>query len=114
MNQAVNITPGQAQQIIYDRLRSFYGLPDPVSKIIVGQSGHETAGWTSNVYLTDNNLFGYGYDGAGNYTYYPNGIEDSINDLVGWLDRHTPGYETLTDPGEYAALIKGSGYTGIR
>jgi hypothetical protein len=110
MNQAVNITPGQAQQIIYDRLRTFYGLPDPVSKIIVAQSGHETGGWVSPVYKTDNNLFGYGYDGAGNYTYYPNGIEDSIDDLVGWLDRHIPGYETITDPGTYAAAIQAQGY----
>jgi hypothetical protein len=110
MDQAVSITPNQAQTIIYNRLRTFYGLPDPIAKIITAQSGHETGGWLSPVYKTDNNLFGYGYDGNGNYTYYPYGIQDSIDDLVGWLDRHVPGYEAITVPGDYAAAIRAQGY----
>jgi flagellum-specific peptidoglycan hydrolase FlgJ len=110
MDQAAYITPDQAQKIIYTYLRQTYGLPDPISKIITAQSGHETNGWTSNVYLKDNNLFGYGYDGSGNYTFYPYGIQDSVDDLVGWLDRHLPGYETITVPDDYAQAIRSKGY----
>lgn len=109
-NQAADITPAQAEKIIYDYLRTQYALPDTISKIITAQSGHETNGWTSNVWLKDNNGFGYGYQGGGNYTYYPYGITDSVDDLVGWLDRHVPGYETFTDPDQYAQALKDAGY----
>jgi hypothetical protein len=109
MNVAIDTSPEQAQQIIYNYLRANYGLPDAISKIITAQSGHETTGWTSNVYRTDNNCFGYGYTGGGNYYFY-NSIEDSVDDVVGWLDRHVPGYEYITDGDDYAAAIRARGY----
>jgi hypothetical protein len=109
MDQALQLTPDQAQQKVYTYLRTTYALPDAISKIITAQSGHETNGWTSNVYETLNNLFGYGYTGS-TYTFYPYGIQDSIDDLVGWLDRHVPGYESMTDPADYAAAIRAKGY----
>lgn len=109
MDQAQNITPDQAQEIIYKYLRTTYALPDPISKLITAQSGHETAGWTSHIWLQNNNGFGYGYQGGGNYEYYP-AIQDSIDDLVGWLDRHALGYENFTDPDQYAQALKNAGY----
>jgi hypothetical protein len=110
MSVAANLTPDQSQQVIYNAARN-NGLPDAISKIITAQSGHETGGWDSNVYLTDNNAFGYGYDGAGNYYAY-NSVEDSVQDVVGWLSRHVPNFQTITDPDVYAQSLKNSGYYG--
>lgn len=114
MNTATNTTPAQAQQIIYDLLRTGYGLPDTISKIIVAQSGHETAGWSSNVYKTLNNAFGYGYVGNGNYNGY-NSIEDSVSDVVNWLTGKIqagtfPALNTITDIGTYAQALSDNGY----
>jgi hypothetical protein len=109
MNTAQNTTPAQAQQIIYNFLRTAYGLPDAISKIITAQSGHETAGWTSNVYTTFNNAFGYGFTGGGNYYGY-NSIEDSVSDVVNWLSNNVPGFQNLTDPDQYATAIRAKGY----
>lgn len=109
MDQAVNLTPDQAQQAIYSYLRTNYALPDPISKLITAQSGHETGGWTSHIWLQNNNGFGYGYQGGGVYNFYPS-IQDSIDDVIGWLDRHAPGYENFTDPDTYAQALKNAGY----
>jgi hypothetical protein len=109
MDTAQNLTPDQAQQVIYSWLRTNYALPDPISKIITAQSGHETGGWTSNIWLQNNNGFGYGYQGGGNYEFY-NTVQDSVDDLIGWLGRHVPGYETITDPDTYAQALKNNGY----
>lgn len=109
MDIAANLTPDQAQSAIYSWLRTNYALPDPISKIITAQSGHETGGWTSNVWLSNNNGFGYGYQGNGQYYSYPS-IQDSVDDVVGWLDRHMPGYENITDKDQYAQGLKNAGY----
>lgn len=109
MNTSTNTTPAQAQQIIYSFLRTAYNLPDQISKIITAQSGHETAGWTSNVYLTLDNAFGFGYTGGGNYYAY-NSIEDSVSDVVNWLSNNVPGFQNITDPDVYATAIRAKGY----
>lgn len=114
MNTAENTTPDQAQQIIYNLLRSGYGLADNISKIIVAQSGHETAGWTSHVYETLNNAFGFGYLGGGNYNGY-NSIEDSVSDVVNWLTSKInagtfPALNTIPDIDTYAQALKDNGY----
>lgn len=109
MNTAQNTTPAQAQEVIYTFLRTAYGLPDQISKIITAQSGHETAGWTSNVFLTLNNAFGFGYTGGGAYYGY-NSIEDSVSDVVNWLSNNVPGFQNITDPDQYAAAIQAKGY----
>jgi Mannosyl-glycoprotein endo-beta-N-acetylglucosaminidase len=109
MDTAANTTPDQAQQIIYDTLRNSYGLGDTIAKIITAQSGHETAGWTSNVYTTLNNCFGFGYTGGGNYYGY-NSIEDSVSDVVNWLSNNVPNFQNITDPDTYATALKSAGY----
>jgi hypothetical protein len=109
MDTANNLTPDQAQQVIYSWLRSNYALPDTISKIITAQSGHETGGWTSNIWFQNNNGFGYGYQGGGLYNSYPS-VQDSVDDVVGWLDRHVPGYESIQDPDTYAQALKNNGY----
>ena len=109
MSVAANLTPAQAQDIIYNFLRKAYGLGDQIAKIITAQSGHETAGWTSNVYLTLNNCFGFGYEGGGNYYGY-NDIESSVSDVVNWLSNHVPSFQNINDPGIYAQALKDNGY----
>jgi hypothetical protein len=109
MNTAQNTTPEQAETIIYNFLRSAYGLPDQISKIITAQSGHETNGWTSNVYQTLNNAFGFGYTGGGNYYGY-NSIEDSVTDVVNWLSAKVPDFQNITDRDAYAEAIRAKGY----
>jgi len=109
MSVAAQLTPDQSQQIIYNTLRTVYALPDTISKIITAQTGHETAGWTSNVYNTFNNVAGYGYTGNGNYK-YRDSIEQSIGDVVGWLGRHVPSFQDIVDTGTYATAIRNAGY----
>jgi flagellum-specific peptidoglycan hydrolase FlgJ len=106
---AASMTPDQAQQYIYDFLRTNYGLPDAISKLIVAQSGHETAGWTSNIYQTYNNAFGYGVDGSGSVTGY-NSVDESIEDVVNWLSSHIPNFQAITDPDIYAQALQSAGY----
>jgi hypothetical protein len=106
---AANLSPDQAEQSIYTWLRTNYALPDPISKIITAQSGHETNGWTSNVWFTYNNGFGYGYQGNGIYESF-DFIQDSVDAVVGWLDRHVPGYENIQDPDTYAQALHDNGY----
>jgi Mannosyl-glycoprotein endo-beta-N-acetylglucosaminidase len=113
MNLATDVTPDQAQTIIYTTAISS-GIPDPLAKLIVAQSGHETNGWTSNVWLNNNNGFGYGYTGTG---YKMDGsIEESVGDIVGWISRRQAegnfpaDLTTITDADTYATLLRNSGY----
>lgn len=112
MSLAVTLSPDLAQQVIYKQLRSD-NIPDPLSKLVTAQSGHETAGWTSNVFKTDNNAFGYGYNGS-SYKYYDS-VEESAHELSLYLNRRVndgsfPPLDQITDAGQYAALLKNAGY----
>lgn len=115
MSIAKNIIPSIAEQLIYNTLRAG-GIPDPLAKFVTAQSGHETQGWTSAVWYKDNNGFGYGYDGKGNYKYYDS-IEESADELVRYLNRRVdrgdfPALASITDPDQYAQLLKNAGYYG--
>lgn len=112
MSVANNLTPDQSQQVIYSELLSA-GIPPALAVLVTAQSGHETAGWTSHVYLTDNNAFGYGYNGS-TYKQYSS-VEASADDLADYLARREnegsfPALDTITDPAQYAALLKNAGY----
>lgn len=112
MSLAINLTPDQSQEVIYSTLTGA-GIPSALSVIVTGQSGHETAGWTSRVYLTDNNAFGYGFDGK-NYKVYSS-VEESAADLAAYLFRRVndgtfPSLDTIIDPGQYAQLLQSVGY----
>lgn len=112
MSLAVNLSPDQAQTIIYSQLRTD-GIPDPLAKLVTAQSGHETGGWASNVFMTDNNAFGYGFNGSA-YKQYAS-VEDSASDLSAYLNRRVndgtfPPLDQITDPGQYATLLKNAGY----
>lgn len=112
MSLATQLTPDQSEQLIFSSLVSG-GIPQTLAQLVAAQSGHETAGWTSNVYLTDNNAFGYGYNGT-SYKVYA-AVEDSAADLVGYLNRRVadgsfPPLDQITTPDQYAALLKQAGY----
>lgn len=112
MSQAANLTTDQSQQLIYSQLIAGQ-IPDPLAKLVTAQSGHETYGWTSNVYLTDNNGFGYGWNGH-SYTSYPD-VESSVSDIVGYLNRRVadgsfPPLDQITDATQYATLLKSVNY----
>jgi hypothetical protein len=115
--------PGQT---IYNTLKGD-GVPDPLSSIVVSQARHETNNFTSNVFNTCNNAFGYkAVYGAlsctqspegGNYEYYPGGVVDSAHEISRYLFRRVndgsfPPLHTITTPEQYATLLKAVGYYG--
>jgi hypothetical protein len=104
------------------------GLPAALASLVVGQSGHETGGWTSDFFVDDNNAFGYArYDGSlyqiGGGGTADNGapigkyasIEDSTKEMVDYLWRRYhkgqfPALDTIKTPEQYADLLKKVGY----
>lgn len=112
-------------QIIYSTLKG-NGVPDPLASFVVAQAKHETDGFTSNVFNTCNNAFGYKATGSapacsqapegGSYRYYRDVLE-STNDLTGYLFRRVadgkfPPLNQITSSDQYATLLKNAGYYG--
>ena len=112
-------------QIIYDTLKGD-GIPDPLSLFVVAQAKHETANFTSNVFKTCNNAFGYkAVFGApactqspeGNaYRLYPS-VKDSAREISAYLKRRVadgkfPPLDQIYSPEQYATLLKNAGYYG--
>ena len=113
---------------IFNELQS-EGIPQILATIIVAQARHETANYTSNVFKSCNNCFGYGYVGqntarsclpkpeGGTYAGY-NSIEDSVRELVLWIRRRQAegkfpkDLSAIVTPDQYATLLKNSGYYG--
>lgn len=105
------------------------GMPDTLAQILVGQSGNETGGWTSDFFVNNNNCFGYSCSSVsiwqngcskavadngvtvGNY----DSIEDSVNEIVDWIARRQKDgsfpadLSTITTPDQYATLLKNAG-----
>lgn len=113
-------------KIIYETLRGA-GIPEPLSLFVVAQARHETADFTSPVFKSCNNAFGYKavYNAlqclqspeGNNYEYYPGGVADSANEIARYLFRRVsdgsfPPLTTITTPEHYAQLLKASGYYG--
>jgi flagellum-specific peptidoglycan hydrolase FlgJ len=117
------------QQIIYDTLIG-QKIPPILAKIVTAQSQFESGNFKSNVFLKDNNAFGYKYVGqkiatkgipspaseGDNYAHY-NNVQDSASELANWLKRRRkegklPALETITTPAQYSKLIKAAGYYG--
>jgi len=106
------------------------GMPAILSTLIVAQARHETGNYTSNVFKTCNNCFGYKWVGQstskGPCTGSPEGdsyaayasIEDSVHELTAWIKRRQrdgkfpANLSSITTPDQYATLLKNSGYYG--
>lgn len=85
---------------------------------IVAQAKLESANFTSRVYMTDNNMFGMKVGSSGTpglkspegdfYEHYKND-GDSLQDLLGWLDKKNfPVRVSSSD--EYAIELRKRGY----
>jgi len=117
------------QQIIYDTLIG-QKIPPTLAKIVTAQSQFESGNYKSNVFLQDNNAFGYKYVGqkiatkgipspaneGDNYAHY-NSVQDSAIELANWLKRRhkegkLPALELITTPQQYSKLIKAANYYG--
>lgn len=105
------------------------GMPEYLSALLVAQAKHETDNYTSNVFRTDKNLFGYSYvPGAvyqsgkglakpegGNYAHYST-YENSVHEITAWIKRRQgegifpDSLATIQTPGQYAALLKSAQY----
>lgn len=112
MSIAASLTPDQSEEIIFSRLIQ-NGFPASFAKLVTAQSGHETNGWTSDVYNNDNNAFGYGYDGTSYKDY--DSVESNVDDVSGYIKRKVqsgvfPDPSTISDPNQWATLLKQAGY----
>jgi uncharacterized FlgJ-related protein len=103
------------------------GIPDTLAQLIVAQAKHETANYTSNVFKSCNNLFGYKYVGQSLATqcnlspeldYYARyaTIDDSVLEIVKWIKRRVADGKfpsdlaTIQTADQYATLLKNAGY----
>lgn len=102
------------------------GLSDSVSRLIVAQARHETGNYSSNVFKSCNNLYGYKFVNGkwqlsscsnspegGKYAKYST-IADSVNELIDWLQRREKEGKLDTSKifttGQYALALKNSNY----
>lgn len=110
------------------------GMPDAVARNLVKQARLETADYTSNVFKTDNNLYGYKFvnqtkwpTGAGlkssefgsdqsRYAHYSS-LENSVGELVDWLNRRQKEglfkLSNLVTEQQYAQALKDADFYGI-
>jgi hypothetical protein len=112
MSLASDLAPSDAEQLIFSQFVSF-GFPQLFSKIVTGQSGHETNGWTSDVWYKDNNGFGFGFSGS-DYYYYDS-VEANTEAVAAYIqgkidDGVFPDPSTITSAAQWAALLKQAGY----
>lgn len=104
------------------------GLPVDLANLVTAQARHESANFTSPLFVGDNNAFGYDYTGNSNqagsstrshggsfYARY-NSIEDSVNEITDWIYRRRQegkfpaDLSSIKSPNDYATLLKNSGY----
>lgn len=106
------------------------GMPVRLSELIAAQAAHETANFTSKVFVQNNNAFGYKYvkgaiwqDGAGRtstegdpYAKYST-LANSVHELTAWINRREregrfPPLGTIDNPDQYAIALKNCRYYG--
>jgi hypothetical protein len=90
-----------------------------LASCMVAQSKYETGNYTSNVYLKNNNAFGYKYykgsiyqSGvveSGAYGFYSSYI-DSAREVADWIGRRWNDFKAVTDVNSYAAALKKNDY----
>lgn|SRR5574341_280557 len=123
------MTGSELNTLIFQTVRAA-GFPAALSNLIVSMARHETGDYTSNVFKTCNNLFGYKYVGqstaAGACSVSPEGdryamynsYADSVRELVLWIKRRQSegvfpaDLTTITRADQFAELLKKAGYYG--
>jgi hypothetical protein len=96
------------------------GLNETLSKYATAQAAHETNGFTSNVFQTNNNLFGMKYAGQYNAAGEKNGyanyktIGNSVADFVAWYSTHRSSLLSLplyiSSITSYVRFLKNNNY----
>lgn len=114
-----------------------HGVPFHVCQFIASQGRLETGNFTSSLFKDDNNCFGMKIpvkrktpyiagpatlgkvknappksEGTTNYARYLT-IEDSVGDLVNWLQYNKVDYTKIKTPTDYANFLKKKGFFGI-
>ncbi len=111
-----------SDQVIYGRLIAGtnynYGIPPLLASILLAESKHESANYTSDVFINANNAFGYKYSGSeyqiGQYAGYAvyADLDDSAREFVDYIWRRVSDgsfpsdLDTITTPLQYATLLK--------
>ena len=105
------------------------GLPETLARLVVAQSKHESGNYTSNLFKSYNNAFGYSYSGSvyqvaagskadnGLPIAAYNNVEDSTKEIVDYIYRRRregkfPSLDQITTPEHYASLLKSVAYYG--
>lgn len=106
------------------------GMPLQLATLVAAQAAHETEDFTSDLFNSCNNCFGYKYvEGAslqthpchkspeGNYYAGYADIEHSAMEICGWIKRRLnegrfPALTAIQTPLQYASLLKNCGYYG--
>lgn len=119
---------GYAQRIYAKAIAD--GLPSRIANYLVYQSAFETAGWTSNVFRSCNNGFGYKWVGqsvaTGGCLVSPEGdqyalyrtLEDSVHEMVLWIRRRQASgvfpadLNTISTLDLYASYLKSADFFG--
>ena len=114
-------------ETVYNTLKA-QKIPDPLAKLMTAQAQLESANFTSRVFLTNKNAFGYKYlkqkiasqglpapkNEGGYYANYKT-VSDSALELANYVKRRLkekrfPPLETITSARQYANLLKDVGY----
>ena len=104
---------------VYDLLRGA-GLNDVLAGFATAQSAHETAGWISSIYKSNNNCFGMKYAGQAAAMNEKNGyanyasVQLSCVDFVIWYSKHRKEITSLPlvihDLPDYVHFLKNRKY----
>lgn len=96
------------------------GLNETLSRYALAQAAHETGGFTSAIFKSNNNLFGMKYAGQVNSLGAKNGyanyltINHSIADFVAWYTRHRTSVFSLplfiNSLSSYVRFLKNNDY----
>jgi hypothetical protein len=94
----------------------FNGFSEETARYVTAQSAHETNGWTSHIFNSNNNAFGMTYVGqstaAGQkngYAYYIN-VNQSVTDFSKWWARRNLFYMPILSLADYVRHLKVNNY----
>jgi hypothetical protein len=96
------------------------GLNLTLSRFALAQAAHETNGFTSIIFMSNNNAFGMKYAGQVNSTGAKNGyanyktVNNSVADFVAWYSRHRASIFSLplyiNSLSSYVRFLKNASY----
>lgn len=111
------------QSIIYNTAVD-KGLTSSLANLLIAQAQLESGNFSSHIFLTCNNAFGYKYIGqalangpcgqspSGNSYAHYNSLEDSTKEVADWILRRWDQFKSINNPFDYAKALKKNGYYG--